>query len=72
MTTPDGRILELWVDTGFTDEMPTKTIEFGSDAYFELLDQPGMAEWLSISPELVIVVGANEAIRITTQPQGDE
>ncbi len=62
----DGRALEFWLDTAYDDAMDVTTIQFGSEAYFDLLDEPGMAEWLAISPELLIVVGDDEAIRITT------
>lgn len=65
---PDGQVLELWVDRTFTPDMPTTTIEFGSDAYFALLDEPGMAEWLALSPEMIVVTGENAAIRVTTAP----
>ncbi len=65
---PDGRVLELWVDQAYTEGMPTTTVEFGSDAYFALLDEPGMAAWLALSPELIVVTGENEAIRVTTGP----
>lgn len=65
-----GDLLPLWVDTGFDDAMTVKSIEFGSDAYFALLDaQPGMAQWLAVSPEMVIVTGENRAVRITTLTQ---
>jgi Ca-activated chloride channel family protein len=62
----DGRPVDLWVDTTYRDDMDVTTIEFGSDEYFALLDQPGMAEWLAVGPELVIVTGSNSAVRITT------
>ncbi|MCO5213422.1 MAG: VWA domain-containing protein [Caldilinea sp.] len=62
---PDGQVLELWVDQAYTPGMRTTTIEFGSDAYFALLDEPGMAEWLALSPELIVVTGEDEAIRVT-------
>lgn len=65
---PDGQVLELWVDRAFTPDMSTTTIEFGSDAYFALLDEPGMAEWLTLSPEIIVVTGENAAIRVTTAP----
>lgn len=65
---PDGQVLALWVDRAFTPDMPTTTIEFGSDAYFALLDEPGMAEWLTLSPEIIVVTGENAAIRVTTAP----
>ncbi len=62
---PDGSLYELWVDTTYREEMAVKTVLFGSDDYFALLDQPGMAEWLSLSAELVIVTGEDTAVRVT-------
>jgi len=65
---PDGGVLELWVDQAYEEGMATTVVEFGSEAYFALLDVPGMAQWLALSPELVVVTGDNEAIRVTTAP----
>lgn len=65
-----GTRLPLWVDTTFDEAMTVTTIAFGSDAYFALLDaQPGMAQWLAISPEMIIVTGEHSAVRITTLAQ---
>jgi Ca-activated chloride channel family protein len=64
--TADGRALDLWVDTRYTAEMAVEIVEFGSARYFTLTRQPEMAAWLAISPEMVIVVDGNRAIRITT------
>jgi Ca-activated chloride channel family protein len=61
-----GRTLDLWVDTTYREDMALETVLFGSDAYFALLDQPDMAEWLALSPEIVIVTGENTALRVTT------
>ncbi len=66
-----GQLIDLWVDTGFKVEMKITQVQFGSDAYFDLLDEPsmsGMAAWLAIGPEIVVVTGANSAVRVTTQP----
>jgi Ca-activated chloride channel family protein len=62
----DGSRLELWVDTQYDEAMEVTTVEFGSDAYFDLLDEPDMAQWLALSPELIIVTGEESAVRITT------
>lgn len=62
----DGRLYDLWVDTTYSEKMKVETVLFGSTRYFALLRQPEMAAWLAISPELVIVVGPNEAVRVTT------
>ncbi|MBW7884121.1 MAG: VWA domain-containing protein, partial [Caldilineaceae bacterium] len=40
VTAPDGRTLEFWVDTSFDDEMDLTVVEYGSPAYFDLLEQP--------------------------------
>ena len=66
VTTPEGAALELWVDTLFSEKMSIETIVFGSERYFALLKQPAMTRWLAISPELVVVVDKDKAIRITT------
>ncbi len=61
----------LWVDVDYDAESMGELDEldkvvFGSDAYFELLNEDDFeAEWLSVGTELVIVLG-DEAVRITT------
>ncbi len=60
-----GQPIELWVDTAYREGMDVTEIPFGSDAYFALLDQPGMAEWLAVGPYVVVVTGDNTAVRIT-------
>lgn len=45
--------------------MALTTVPFGSDDYFALIDQPGMAEWLSLGTEIVIVTGEDTAVRVT-------
>lgn len=62
---PDGRMLELWVDTAYEEEMPTRIVRFGSPEYFELLDRPDLPAWLAISPELILVLD-DGAVRVTT------
>jgi Ca-activated chloride channel homolog len=62
----DGQPVDFWVDTAFRESMEVTAIRFGSDAYFALLDRPGIAEWLAIGPEIVIVTSDNSALRITT------
>jgi len=61
----DGRTVDLWVDTTYREDMTLTTVPFGSDDYFALLDQPGMAEWLSLGTEIVIVTGEDAAVRVT-------
>ncbi|MCC9075324.1 VWA domain-containing protein [Litorilinea aerophila] len=64
---PDGEGLILWVDTAYEESMAVETVIFGSPRYFQLAEDPDMAQWLAISPELVVVVDAGHAIRITTR-----
>lgn len=68
----EGRRLPLWVDTRYREEMKTTVVEFASDAYFALLDEPDMAQVLALSPEMIIVTDAEEAIRITTSTASQE
>lgn len=72
VTAEDGSRVGLWVDTQYDEAMAMTTVVFGSDAYFELLDEPGMAQWLSISPEVIVVVDAGSAVRITTVATASE
>ncbi|HHY57028.1 MAG TPA: VWA domain-containing protein [Chloroflexi bacterium] len=65
----DGVTRALWVDTAYDDAMELTTVEFGSDAYFALLDDPALAQWLALSPELIVVTGAKTALRITVTQQ---
>lgn len=64
--TTDGAQVQLWVDTRYTDKMKLETVVFGSARYFSLSRQPQVAGWLAVSPELVLVVDKDKAIRITT------
>lgn len=63
----NGQPIDFWVDTAYREGMEVTTVRFGSDDYFALLDEPNMAEWLSVGPAVVIVTGDNTALRITTQ-----
>jgi Ca-activated chloride channel family protein len=65
----DGVSLPFWVDTTFKQEMQITWVEFASDAYFALAQQPNMAEWLAVGEEMVIVVGETQAIRVTTNAE---
>jgi len=58
--------LTLWVDLLYNERMQVETVQFGSACYFALLEEPGLAAWLALSPELIIVRDANHALRITT------
>lgn len=57
-----------WVDTRFRRSLSTKHVKFLSDDYFRLLqDNPGIGEYLALSPEVTLVLG-NEAIVVSTEP----
>lgn len=58
--------LTLWVDLLYNEDMQVETVQFGSDCYFALLQEPGLAQWLALSPELLIVRDEHHALRITT------
>ena len=62
----DGSALPFWVDTAYKQGMAMQWVEFASDAYFTLAQKPAMAAWLAVGQEMVIVVGGDEAIRVTT------
>jgi Ca-activated chloride channel family protein len=69
-TTADanGAPVALWVDVNFTDDMAVTEVIFGSDEYFDLLEtSPAMAAWLSLSPTVVVVTGADEAVRVVLE-----
>jgi Ca-activated chloride channel family protein len=69
VTGADGSQVPFWVDTSYKQSMNLTWVEFASDAYFDLLKQAGMAEWLAVGQEVVIVVSDKEAIRVTANPQ---
>ena len=46
----NGQPIDFWVDTAYREGMEVTTVRFGSDDYFALLDEPNMAEWLSVGP----------------------
>ena len=60
----DGQRYELWVDNQYRQEIPLQTVIFGSDAYFKLAEREKAAAWLSVSPEMVVVID-DVAYRIT-------
>lgn len=63
--TPDGRTLELWVDSQYDEAMTLETVLFASPRYAELAADPAVRPWLSLSSELVLVMDGR-ALRITT------
>jgi Ca-activated chloride channel family protein len=66
VSAPDGSSLPFWVDTAFKQEMSISWVEFASDEYFALTQQPNLAAWLAVGQEMVIVVSDVQAIRVTT------
>jgi len=63
--TPDGRTLELWVDSLYDETMDMETVLFASPRYAELAADPAVRPWLALSSELVLVMDG-QALRITT------
>ena len=61
--TADGVGYPLWVDTALTAEMTPRPVSFGSDEYFALTSDARVAQWLALSPALVVVIGG-EAVQI--------
>ena len=61
----DGQPAEFWVDTAYTEEMDLETVEFASDRYWALLEQPNVAQWLSLSTEMIVVLDNGTALRVT-------
>ncbi|MBI1297764.1 VWA domain-containing protein [bacterium] len=64
-TTAQGETVPFWVDTRYDENLPERTLVFGSDAYFTAAADPEMAQWLSLSPEMTLVING-EAVRVTT------
>lgn len=47
----------LWVDTAYRDDMTRQTLDFGSPAYFDLLQtHPEWAGYLAVSPNLIVAL----------------
>ena len=69
ITTADGDTVPFWVDTRYDESLPARTLTFGSDAYFSAAADPVTAQWLSLSPEMTIVI-EGEAVRVTTYDDG--
>ncbi len=59
----DGSLHLLWVDTALTAEMTPRPISFGSAEYFALAADDRVAQWLAVSPALVVVIDG-EAVQI--------
>jgi Ca-activated chloride channel family protein len=69
VTGTNGETLGFWVDTAYTSDMEMGWVLFGSDAYFALVQEPRVAAWLAVSPELVVVLGDGRAVRVTTSEE---
>jgi Ca-activated chloride channel homolog len=65
MTTADGENVPFWVDTLYEENMATRSLLFGSELYFSSAADATVAQWLSLSPEMILVIDG-EAVRITT------
>ncbi len=61
----EGRPAQLWVDTAYVADEPVETIPFASERYFELAQDDVVAQWLSLSSELIIVLEDGAQVRIT-------
>ncbi|MBX3000023.1 MAG: VWA domain-containing protein [Caldilineaceae bacterium] len=68
-TTAQGETVPLWVDTLYEETMSTRTLIFGSDLYFASAADRAVAQWLSLSPEMILVIDG-AAIRVTTHEEG--
>ena len=58
-----------WVDTSYSEGMEVESVAFASDRYFELSANPDTAEILALSPEILFVVDATHAIRVTVEDE---
>jgi hypothetical protein len=51
------RIRGVWVDSEFTEKMQTVNVQFGSDAYFKLLElKPEVKDILTLGERLILTV----------------
>ncbi len=62
----DGAAIELWVDTAYEADSEPEIVAFGSEDYFNLAADDTVAQWLSVSPELILVLEDGSAVRIRT------
>jgi hypothetical protein len=69
VTTAQGETVPFWVDTLYEETMSTRTLVFGSDVYFTSAADRTVAQWLSLSPEMILVIDG-DAVRITTHEDG--
>lgn len=59
--------LTRWIDSRYNETMVLQPVLFGSACYFDLWKLPTLAEWLSVAPELIVVVDEAHALLITTE-----
>jgi Ca-activated chloride channel family protein len=56
---------ETWVDGRYEEKMPTITVKWGSEAYFQIVRQkPDLAKALAQGKSVVVVVAKNQALRV--------
>jgi hypothetical protein len=56
---------EAWVDARYEEEMPTLTVKWGSEAYFQIVRQkPELAKALAQAKKVVVVVSKSQALRV--------
>lgn len=63
----------LWVDTTYRPDLPQQALAFGSDDYFDLLDQhPDWTPYFAVSSNVIVVLdGTAYIVTDTGQPFGD-
>ena len=66
----DGTRYPFWVDTALDAGMTPRQVVFGSADYFALAADERVAQWLSISPALVLVIDG-EAVQIVLDGASD-
>ncbi|MBI3960623.1 MAG: VWA domain-containing protein [Chloroflexi bacterium] len=66
----DGTLYSLWVDTALDTGMTPRRVAFGSAEYFALAADAQVAQWLSLSPALVLVIDG-QPVQIVLDGAGD-
>lgn len=69
MQAADGALYPLWVDRVRSSMTPLR-VAFGSPDYFVLAADERVAQWLSISPALVLVIDG-QAVQIVLDGDGE-
>ena len=58
-----------WVDTLYQSSMPTRTVDFLSDQYFDLMKtKPDLGAYFSLGPQVTVVLDQT-AIKVVSKPQ---